>query len=172
MSPNTIAVSAHGHVAVLRIPATGQQALYALRSYDADDVIQSFTAGSVHEAPTSLTVQPGEKENLTLQPSLLQYCNHSCHPNCFFDTDAMAFVAGASRRRADLFLSCVGMEDGPGFRLLLRGGGMSKKDRGRILPPRNTFSAIPAHSLYTKAGAGTSPEFMNNPVQAAPQYTS
>jgi len=63
MSPNTIAVSAHGHVAVLRIPATGQQALYALRSYDADDVIQSFTAGSVHEAPTSLTVQRGEKEN-------------------------------------------------------------------------------------------------------------
>jgi|SRR5215469_3019793 len=101
MSPNTIAVSAHGHVAVLRIPATGQQALYALRSYDADDVIQSFTAGSVHEAPTSLTVQRGEKENLTLQPSLLQYCNHSCHPNCFFDTDAMAFVAIAPVQAGD-----------------------------------------------------------------------
>ena len=56
MSPNKITVSTHGHVAVLRIPATGQHALYALRSYDAGDVIQFFTAGSVHEVPTSLKV--------------------------------------------------------------------------------------------------------------------
>jgi hypothetical protein len=46
----------------------GQQALYTLRSYDAGDVIQVFMAGSVHEAPTSLTVQREEKEHLTLQP--------------------------------------------------------------------------------------------------------
>jgi SET domain len=89
MSPNTITVSTHGHVALLRTPATG----HALRSYDAGEVIQAFTAGSVHEAPTYITVQRGEKEHLTLQPALLQRCNHSCHPNGFFDTDAMNFIA-------------------------------------------------------------------------------
>ena len=101
MSPNQITVSTHGHVAVRRTPPTGQQALYALRSYDAGDVIQAFTAGSVHEAPTYLTVQRGEKEHITLRPSFLQYCNHSCRPNCFFDTDAMDFIAIAPVHAGD-----------------------------------------------------------------------
>ena len=42
---------------------------------------------------TYLTVQTGEDKHITLQPEFLQYINHSCYPNVFFDTTAMQLVA-------------------------------------------------------------------------------
>src|SRR3954454_22286695 len=109
MSPNKITVSTHGHVAFLRAPATGQQALYALRSYDAGDVIQAFTAGSVHEAPTYLTVQRGEKNTSPCSPPSCNTVNTAAIRMAFRHRyhGFHRCYAGACRRRADLFLSFV-----------------------------------------------------------------
>ncbi|HRG24409.1 MAG TPA: SET domain-containing protein-lysine N-methyltransferase, partial [Chitinophagaceae bacterium] len=42
---------------------------------------------------TYLTVQIAEGKHITLQPEFLQYINHSCEPNVFFDTTMMHLVA-------------------------------------------------------------------------------
>ena len=38
-------------------------------------------------------MQTGLNEHITLQPDFLQYCNHSCEPNVFFDTTKFELVA-------------------------------------------------------------------------------
>jgi hypothetical protein len=40
-----------------------------------------------------LTVQIDIGKHITLQPEFLQYINHSCEPNVFFDTTTMHLVA-------------------------------------------------------------------------------
>ena len=70
-----------------------QNALFALRNYQPGEVIADFSAGTISAEPTYLTVQVGVKKHITLQPAFLQYINHSCNPNVFFDTSAMQLVA-------------------------------------------------------------------------------
>ncbi|MFN8290159.1 MAG: SET domain-containing protein [Chitinophagaceae bacterium] len=71
----------------------GQNALFSLRSYHPGDIIADFWAGTIATEPTYLTVQVGTRRHITLQPEFLQYINHSCDPNVFFDTTAMKLVA-------------------------------------------------------------------------------
>lgn len=70
-----------------------QNALFALRSFHPGDIIADFWAGTVSSEPTYLTVQVGVQRHITLQPEFLQYINHSCDPNVFFDTTAMKLMA-------------------------------------------------------------------------------
>lgn len=70
-----------------------QNALFALRAYQPGEVVADFSAGTISAEPTYLTVQVGVKKHITLQPAFLQYINHSCNPNVFFDTSAMQLVA-------------------------------------------------------------------------------
>lgn len=70
-----------------------QNALFALRSFQPGDVIANFNAGTISAEPTYLTVQVGINKHITLQPEFLQYINHSCDPNVFFDTSSMQLVA-------------------------------------------------------------------------------
>ena len=70
-----------------------QNALFALRSFQPGEMIAAFTAGTIAAEPTYLTVQVGTGKHITLQPEFLQYINHSCAPNVFFDTTAMQVVA-------------------------------------------------------------------------------
>lgn len=71
----------------------GQKALFSLCSRKAGEVIADFSAGTISAEPTYLTVQLAEGKHITLQPEYLQYINHSCEPNVFFDTTAMQLVA-------------------------------------------------------------------------------
>lgn len=73
--------------------SNGQNGLFALRSYQPGDVIAAFHAGTIAAEPTYLTVQVGLRRHITLQPEFLQYINHSCDPNVFFDTTSMQLVA-------------------------------------------------------------------------------
>jgi len=73
--------------------ANGQNALFALRSYQPGDVIADFSAGTISPEPTYLTVQISVCKHITLQPEFLQYINHSCEPNVFFNTTTMQLVA-------------------------------------------------------------------------------
>jgi SET domain len=70
-----------------------QNALFALRSYQPGEAIADFSAGTISAEPTYLTVQVGIGKHITLQPEFLQYINHSCEPNVFFNTTTMQLVA-------------------------------------------------------------------------------
>ncbi len=73
--------------------SNNQNALFSLRSWQAGDVLADFSAGTISTEPTYLTVQVGTDRHITLQPEFLQYINHSCDPNVFFDTTTMQLVA-------------------------------------------------------------------------------
>lgn len=70
-----------------------QNALFALRSFQPGEVIAEFWPGTIAAEPTYLTVQVDVGKHITLQPEFLQYINHSCDPNVFFDTTLMKVIA-------------------------------------------------------------------------------
>ena len=76
-----------------RNPATGHHSLHASAFFDAGDVICSFSANETYTTPNYLTLQTGRHKHISLLPECLQYTNHSCEPNVFFDTDTMQLMA-------------------------------------------------------------------------------
>lgn len=87
-----IVISDYTFVKVLQNKATGQKSLHASTRFNRGDVISPFSAGSTKRHPTYLTVQIADKKHITLVPEFLQYINHSCAPNVFFDTTKMELV--------------------------------------------------------------------------------
>lgn len=98
MSVNTLiaagktVVSQHRFATVLSDTASGQKSLHAVESFLPGDIISPFSAATRQSFATYLTVQTRVDEHITLQPEFLQYINHSCEPNVFFDTTAMQLV--------------------------------------------------------------------------------
>jgi SET domain-containing protein len=86
-------ISHHEMAEVVFNPETQQKALIARKSFSPGELICPFYAGSTHSEPSYLTVQVGDNKHITLQPEFLQYTNHSCDPNAFFDTTTMEFIA-------------------------------------------------------------------------------
>ncbi|MFY8128418.1 MAG: SET domain-containing protein-lysine N-methyltransferase [Chitinophagaceae bacterium] len=91
-TPTTI-ISNHGYANVVLLKKNNEQALVATSNYAKGAVIEKFTSGLVQNFATYLTVQIGENLHITLQPQHLQYINHSCNPNVFFNTDTFELVA-------------------------------------------------------------------------------
>jgi hypothetical protein len=73
--------------------ASGQKAIFAGRQFGVGEVISSFAAGEVRATPSYFTVQLGDNQHTVLNPEYLQYINHSCNPNCFFDTTHLTVIA-------------------------------------------------------------------------------
>jgi hypothetical protein len=73
--------------------SNNENALFATKSFQPGEVIADFSAGTIAAEPTYLTVQVGIRKHITLQPEFLQYINHSCEPNVFFNTTTMQLVA-------------------------------------------------------------------------------
>ncbi len=71
----------------------GQNALFARRSFAVAEIISAFSSASIHKVPSYLTVQVGDEQHIELFPPILQYMNHSCDPNAFFDTTRMEVIA-------------------------------------------------------------------------------
>lgn len=92
-SPDYRSVSTHVIAEVRQHIQNGQHALFSLRNWQPGEVIADFSAGTISAEPTYLTVQIAEGKHITLQPEFLQYINHSCEPNVFFDTTLMHLVA-------------------------------------------------------------------------------
>lgn len=86
-------ISNHVIAEVRRNTSNDQNALFALRSFQPGEAIADFSAGTISAEPTYLTVQIADGKHITLQPEFLQYINHSCDPNVFFDTTSMQLVA-------------------------------------------------------------------------------
>jgi hypothetical protein len=91
-STDKVLVSRHIFADILQNVATGQKSLHATVSISAGDAIIDFEAASVLDHPTYLTIQIAVDKHITLLPEFLQYTNHSCEPNVFFNTDSMELV--------------------------------------------------------------------------------
>ena len=86
-------VSQHDFAEVKQHSVNGQNGLFALRAFEAGEELADFSAGTISSEPTYLTVQVGTDKHITLQPEFLQYINHGCDPNVFFNTTTMKLVA-------------------------------------------------------------------------------
>ncbi|MEO6583619.1 MAG: SET domain-containing protein-lysine N-methyltransferase [Ferruginibacter sp.] len=93
LNASPTAVISHHHFAEVRLnPVTKQKSLYAITAFNPGDIICNFKAGQNFSEPNYLTVQTGVDKHITLQPEFLQYINHSCTPNAFFNTTSMQLV--------------------------------------------------------------------------------
>lgn len=86
-------ISDHSFAVVRQNIVNNQKAFFAQRVYQPGDVVIEFSARQVLSEPTYLTVQVDVDKHILLYPEHLQYINHSCDPNVFFDTHAMKIVA-------------------------------------------------------------------------------
>jgi len=86
-------ISKHGFAEIIQNTVTNQKSLHALIPFKKGDVLSKFAPGAVYAEPNYLTVQRGINEHITLTPVFLQYINHSCSPNVFFDTTTMEVIA-------------------------------------------------------------------------------
>jgi hypothetical protein len=85
-------ISRHAFGDVLLNTSTNQKCLCATRDVKPGEILSRFHAGVTQSYATYLTVQTGIDTHITLQPEFLQYINHSCDPNVFFDTTSMELV--------------------------------------------------------------------------------
>lgn len=92
-TPDYRIISNHGIAEMRQKLSNEQNALFALQSFQPGEVIAEFWAGTISSEPTYLTVQVDIGKHITLQPEFLQYINHSCEPNVFFDTSLMKLLA-------------------------------------------------------------------------------
>jgi hypothetical protein len=92
-NPSIKIISDHGFAEVIENLQTNQKSLHALQPFKEGEVISLFSAGEICSIPNYLTVQTGVDTHITLVPVFLQYINHSCEPNVFFDTTSLQLFA-------------------------------------------------------------------------------
>ncbi|UJR11871.1 hypothetical protein I4U23_016050 [Adineta vaga] len=86
-------ISKHDSVKVMENLTTGQKSLYASNSFNSGDIISAFNSRKTLKEPNYLTVQLDDDVHILLEPEYLQYINHSCQPNAFFDTKTLKLIA-------------------------------------------------------------------------------
>ena len=91
-TPSAEVISKHIFANVLLNNSSSQKSLHAAVSFAPGDVICSFSAGITQSYATYLTVQTATDRHITLLPEFLQYINHSCVPNVFFNTATMELI--------------------------------------------------------------------------------
>ena len=67
-------------------PRSGNISLQATVNLMPEQVLSTFGAKKILNQPNYLTVQINQERHIMLDPEWLQYINHSCEPNVFFDT--------------------------------------------------------------------------------------
>jgi hypothetical protein len=102
-TPSAEVISNHIFANVLLNNSSSQKSLHAAVSFVAGDVICKFSADVTQSYATYLTVQTAADTHITLMPEFLQYINHSCAPNVFFNTAAMELVCLQPMQPGDEF---------------------------------------------------------------------
>lgn len=72
---------------------TGYKSVIAKKHIKPYTVLSEIKYKEILINPTRFTIQVGEKQHLLLKPNLLQYINHSCNPNVFFDLKMMELIS-------------------------------------------------------------------------------
>lgn len=80
---------------------TRQHSLFASQRFQELDLFCKFDASAILQAPSYLTVQIDTDKHICLQPTFLQYINHSCSPNVFFDTSNGVIICLKQINRGD-----------------------------------------------------------------------
>ena len=93
--PKTIVFGQSGYAEIRTDVITGNRSLFSKKAYEINDLICPFFWDKVYDSPTYLTVQIGENEHVELLPTFLECTNHSCEPNCFFDTSKKQLICVA-----------------------------------------------------------------------------
>ncbi|KAJ9505350.1 hypothetical protein QJQ45_028258 [Haematococcus lacustris] len=78
-----------------RVPSVEQCAIASVASVAVLPITHFRISDPPHTTTccNSLRLQTGENEHIVLQPTLLEYINHSCNPTAFFDTAERQLVA-------------------------------------------------------------------------------
>jgi hypothetical protein len=80
-------------IATLVEDAAGMKGLLSNNKVENGQVIIPFYPRETLNTPNYLTVQLSDDVHILLGPEFIQYINHSCDPNVFFDTTEMKLVA-------------------------------------------------------------------------------
>jgi hypothetical protein len=88
-----IKISKHERVEVVYCKEKQQHAIFSLNHIGQNEVITSFSTKELFSTPSYLTIQIDNKKHISLSPEYLQYTNHSCSPNVFFNTIDFNLVA-------------------------------------------------------------------------------
>ena len=91
-SPADHLVFANEMLEVWKDEISGHHSTYSKAGFQPGDIVCDFGASAILQTPSYLTVQIGINEHIFLQPYYLQYINHSCSPNIFFDTTTYQVV--------------------------------------------------------------------------------
>ena len=86
-------LSNHNILEVVLNKNTNQKLLRSLVGFKKGDIVTAFSAKSVVDTPNYLTVQVDHNKHIELSPDFLQYTNHSCSPNVFYNTSTMQLIA-------------------------------------------------------------------------------
>ena len=90
--PGFTIISQHSIAEVRLNTSTKQHSLHAAAAFNPGDIITKFSAASIQKEASYLTIQISEGKHIELLPSFLQYTNHCCDPNVFFDTTSMELI--------------------------------------------------------------------------------
>ncbi|MGB3637111.1 MAG: SET domain-containing protein-lysine N-methyltransferase [Rivularia sp. (in: cyanobacteria)] len=71
---------------------TSAKSLHSTNKFSPGDIITQIKITKYVDRPSYLSVQIDEAKHIMLKPEYLQYINHSCDPNVFFDTKNMQIV--------------------------------------------------------------------------------
>ena len=80
---------------------SNHHSLFSVVDFRPGDIVCEFGAAAILPAPSPLTVQVGINEHIYLQPGVLQYINHSCSPNVFFDLASFKAIALRTINKGD-----------------------------------------------------------------------
>ena len=78
---------------IRQCPTNGSKSLHATVGFMPGQIISNFSAKEILDSPNYLTVQISDREHIMLEPDFLQYINHSCDPNVFFDPSELVVTA-------------------------------------------------------------------------------
>lgn len=84
-------------------PKIQQNRLISLKAFKKDSIICFFSAAEILREPNRYTLQTGVNKHIILSPLYLEYVNHSCEPNCFFDTTNFQFICLRDIERGEEF---------------------------------------------------------------------
>lgn len=89
----TVLISNHGFAEKLLQPETNHHLLVSTKAFEPGDIVSSFGSSEVYSTASKYTVQVTDDKHIILSPEFLQFINHSCNPNLFFNTTKMELTA-------------------------------------------------------------------------------
>lgn len=101
--PELTKISHHAFATLYRNKNTGEKSLHAAIDFKEGNIFATFEASEILNTPNKYTVQVNDDTHIILNPEVLQYINHSCDPNVFFNTTTFELIAIRDIAKGDEF---------------------------------------------------------------------